>query len=46
MMADAFLSILPLLILYLFSQRAFLRGMTSGIGTQRKRGVRPLTAKG
>ncbi|MCB8876765.1 carbohydrate ABC transporter permease [Acidisoma silvae] len=32
MMAGAFLSILPLLILYLFSQRAFVRGMTSGIG--------------
>jgi ABC-type glycerol-3-phosphate transport system permease component len=32
MMAGAFLSILPLLVLYLASQRAFVRGLTSGIG--------------
>ena len=32
MMAGAFLSILPLLVLYLASQRFFIRGMTAGIG--------------
>jgi raffinose/stachyose/melibiose transport system permease protein len=32
MMAGAFLSILPLLVLYLASQKFFIRGMTAGIG--------------
>jgi ABC-type glycerol-3-phosphate transport system permease component len=32
MMAGAFLSMLPLLVLYLASQKFFIRGMTAGIG--------------
>jgi ABC-type glycerol-3-phosphate transport system permease component len=31
-MAGAFLSILPILLLYVFGQRFFVRGLTAGIG--------------
>ena len=32
LMAAAFLSILPLMVLYIFGQRFFVRGLTAGIG--------------
>jgi multiple sugar transport system permease protein len=31
-MAGSFLSILPILLLYVFGQRFFVRGLTAGIG--------------
>jgi ABC-type glycerol-3-phosphate transport system permease component len=31
-MAAAFLSILPLMVLYIFGQRFFVRGLTAGMG--------------